>query len=91
MASRRTCRRCHWFIDFRTSVVALIKPAVAGEFAAAGVDTFSVPQWSGDYEWEETVPSEDPLRVELTMTVEGVTRVVTFDGDLEVLAVEEPE
>lgn len=90
VASRRTCRRCHWFIDFRTSVVALIKPAVAGEFAAAGVDTFAVPQWSGAYEWEETVLSEEPLRVQLTMTVEGITRVVTFDGELDVLAVRDP-
>lgn len=90
IASRRTCTRCHWFIDFRTYVIALIKPTVAGEFSAAGVNTFEVPQWCDEYQWTERLISEDPLRVELEMTIQGVTRVVTFDEEMDVISVETP-
>lgn len=88
VASRRSCTRCHWFIEFRTHALALIKPRVAGAFSAAGVNTFETPQWDAAYEWTETVVSEDPVRIALEMTIGGITRCVTFDADLAVVGID---
>ena len=72
-----------------TSAAALVTdhPAVVSLLHDAGADYRSLALWQTPpgLEREETVRSFDPLRIEVTATIDGETLTVVLDGDAEVI------
>lgn len=83
------CRRCgHWWHAI-AEIAILGEPAVVAFHHQHGIDVVETPTWELD--WLEhglaTVATEDPLRVAVTVTLEGETRTFTVDRDLSVVDV----
>lgn len=68
-------------------VLVLDHPTVVSLLHEAGIDYRRVPLWERPraFEYEETVRSEDPVRVDVTLTVEDRTLTVVLDGNLDVI------
>lgn len=81
------CDRCgfDWYSSF--PFVATLHPAVVGFHHERGIDVRTTPFWELD--WIEmdaaAVETRDPLRVEVSVTLDDETRVFAFDADLNVV------
>lgn len=84
---RYDCGRCSQRWDSLIPAVVVAHPAVAGFHHEHGVDVRKTPMWELDWlrAGAATVVNEDPLRVEVPVTVDDETRVFTFDADLDVV------
>lgn len=82
------CDRCGEFQHAIPPLAILTHPAVMGFHYDHGIDLRETPAW--ELPWLAvdlaTVVSEDPLRVEVPITLEGERLTLTFDRDLSVVA-----
>jgi hypothetical protein len=81
------CQECGNVAHTTTVILVTDHPAVVSLLYDAGIDYRDIALWQRprDIAFGETIESEDPLGVAVTMTVEDETLTVTLDGDLEVV------
>jgi hypothetical protein len=80
------CQACGSVSHTSLAVFLLDHPAVVSLLHDAGIDYRSISLWRTppELEYEETVQSVDPVRLEVTVAVDGETLTATLDGDFEV-------
>lgn len=79
-----TCSTCSWFNHPTVEMVAFHHYATAWFYDEHGrPDLYQRPQVDG--EWDVTVRSEDPWRIEVRITLDGDTLRHVVDGDLDVV------
>lgn len=81
------CQSCDSISYTSAAVFLLDHPAFVSLLHEAGIDYRSVPLWQTppELEWEETLLSTDPVRIEVTATIDGTTLTALLDGDFEVI------
>lgn len=81
------CQRCSGNWKSVVEVTILAHPAVVAFHYEHGIDLRKTPNW--DLDWLDpflaTVTSENPLRIEIPITLDGETRIFVFDEDLDVV------
>lgn len=81
------CRRCGTGWQSVIPYAILTHPAVVAFHYEHGIDLRKIPDWNLD--WPEiglaTLTDEDPLRIEVPITLDDETRVFTVDADLDVV------
>ena len=85
------CRHCTAWANIMPGVAVIDHPAVVALYRAHGIDVLACPRWELPWTNDESlqeVVSEDPFRVQVTVTLAGETRVLTLDEAFDVVAVE---
>lgn len=83
----RECEECG-AVRHTTAATALVgHPAVVSLLYDAGIDYREVPFWEQTWftDATERVASEDPVRIEVGIGIDGETVTFTLDGDLDVV------
>ena len=79
------CWRCGTGWQSTVPFAVLTHPAIVAFHYEHGIDTRKVPSWALD--WPKagaaTITNTDPLRIDLAITLDGETRVFTFDENLD--------
>jgi DNA-binding transcriptional ArsR family regulator len=81
------CQACGSISHTSAAVFVLDHPAVVSLLHDAGIDYRSIALWQTPPElaYEETVRSLDPLRLEVTVTVDSKTLDIVLDDDFDVV------
>ncbi|WP_159904537.1 DUF7351 domain-containing protein [Salinirussus salinus] len=81
------CQSCGSISHTSAAVFVLDHPAVVSLLHDAGIDYRSIALWQTPPElaYEETVRSLDPLRLEVTVTVDSETLDIVLDDDFDVV------
>lgn len=76
-----TCERCDSSISANVEVSVIAHPAVVGFHHEHGIDVTTTPLWELDWAIQPaaTVVSEDPIRVEVPVAIEGDRLVLVLD------------
>lgn len=81
------CQACGSISHTSAAVFVLDHPAVVSLLHDAGIDYRSIALWRTppELESEETIRSVDPVRLEVTVSVDDETLTAVLDGDFEVV------
>jgi len=90
---RATCNQCGTLQTATPGICAVTDPAVRAFYRDHGTDIYDVSPWDLDVVYEtqgQTVASEDPLRLEIDLTVAGDTIRVTVNDAGQVVETARP-
>ncbi|WP_123533423.1 DUF7351 domain-containing protein [Halosimplex salinum] len=84
------CRECGGTVESAVGAAVIDHPAVVSLFHEAGIDVRETPIWElvALIDAPGEIVSEDPLRVETTVEVDGEALDLTLDGALDVIEYE---